>query len=206
MLKSITGGCAVFAVSQLPFCLGFIISLLITFLYLFKLPVGFTAVLRNHMMALASAAFGSLMFTGTASGVIGGGMISLGGFMNGTLERATHAACMYKCMFGLFCTVVRLHFKKRCEPGSKVYGLVEKIFKPAFEYNVKLELLARGKEIPKKVVKGPDGLPLIGSNVSNTKPRRKWTTQGQAKRRLEEAKKKQRKVIETKSKAIAIAA
>lgn len=38
---AITGSCAVFAVSQLPFCLGFTLYfLLITFLYLFKLPVG----------------------------------------------------------------------------------------------------------------------------------------------------------------------
>ena len=130
--------------------------------------------------------------------------------MNGTFG-ACNARGMYvqMLMFGLFCTVVRLHFKKRCEPGSKVYGLVEKIFKPAFEYNVKLELLAQGKEIPKKVIKkGPDGLPVDRIERIKYKAQKKMDdTKARAKRKLEEAKRKTKeKVIETKSKAIAMAA
>ena len=161
------------------------------------------------MMVLASAAFGSLMFAGAISGVIGGGMISLGGFMNGTFG-ACNARGMYvqMLMFGLFCTVVRVHFKKRCEPGSKVYSLVEKIFKPAFEYNAKLELLAQGKEIPKKVIKkGPDGLPVDRIERIKYKAQKKMDdTKARAKRKLGEAKRKAKeKVIETKTKAIAMA-
>jgi hypothetical protein len=40
--------------------------------------------LRSVMLTLAAAAFGSLMFAGGLSGIVGGGMISLSGFMNGT--------------------------------------------------------------------------------------------------------------------------
>jgi hypothetical protein len=65
-------------------------------------------------------------------------------------------------MASLCLLVVRTHMKKRCEPGSKAFGYVEKGFKPAFDYNIKLELIAKGewpppKEPPKV---DADGVPI----------------------------------------------
>ena len=136
-------------------------------------------------------------------------MISLSGFMNGTFG-ACNARGMYvqMLMSGIFVTVVRLHQKKRIEPGSKPYQLVEKVFKPAFEYNVKLELISQGKELPKKVVKkGPDGLPVNRIERIKYKAQKKMDdTKARAKKKVEETKKKAKaKVAETKTKAIAMA-
>ena len=104
-----------------------------------------SALFRNVMLVLASAAFGSLMTAGAVSGIVGGGMISLSGFMNGTFG-ACNPRGMYVQMLmgGVFSTVVRIHQHKGCEPGSGLFECVAQAFKPAFDYNVKLDLIARG--------------------------------------------------------------
>jgi hypothetical protein len=119
-----------------------------------------------------------------------------------------HVSGMYvqMLMSGMFLTVVRLHMKKRCEPGSKAYQMVEKVFKPAFEYNVKLELLSQGKELPKPKV-GPDGMPVNRIERIKWKAQKKMdATKAKAQKKVAEAKAKAKaKAAEAKVKAVAMA-
>ena len=71
--------------------------------------------------------------------------------MNGTFGACNVRGLYVQAIMGcVFVMVVRLHTQRRCEPGSKPYQLVEKGFKPAFDYNVKLDLMARGEWPPPK--------------------------------------------------------
>ena len=62
-------------------------------------------------------------------------------------------------MTGLFSTVVRIHMHKKCEPGSKTYRLLERSFRAAFDYNVKLEMIANGTWPPPMAL-DKDGVPM----------------------------------------------
>lgn len=77
------------------------------------------ATLREVMMILAGSIFGSFMFVGAVSMMVGGGQISLGGIMSGTFgvcdERGYYVQMLW---FGTASLAVRAHRKKVPSPPS----------------------------------------------------------------------------------------
>mmetsp|Transcript_22879 Transcript_22879/g.60127 ORF Transcript_22879/g.60127 Transcript_22879/m.60127 type:complete len:461 (+) Transcript_22879:191-1573(+) len=77
------------------------------------------AALREIMMVLAGSIFGSFMFVGAVSMMVGGGQISLGGIMSGTFgvcdERGYYVQMLW---FGTASLAIRAHQKKVANPPS----------------------------------------------------------------------------------------